>query len=482
MIATMSESWRKAIALVYGGLCHGLFVAGVAMMIWQMYFGMSRSFGTLAAPWSHAANLLLIAQFPLAHSLLLTGRGRGALAWLAPAQHRTRHGAHQLCDRGFAANAAFVFPVVAERHHLVAGGRWHARSYSARSISPAGCCSPKPSGMRGSDYRRAPSVGSGSTATGGLHYPPMPQTGLFRYSRQPIYFAFTLTVWTVPVWTPDQLVIAVTLTAYCLIGPLFKEKRFSLMFGASFDDYRRGLSYFIPMARAAIRNDLSIYDRYAEHWWDGSVRWLRTLQNLVPARLAHFDSLIDWRSKQVLDLGCGGGFMAEALAQRGAAVHAIDPATEAIAIAKRHAADYGLAIKYQTGVGESLPFADVSLDAVVCVDVLEHVADLDRVIAEVHRVLRPGGVFLFDTINRTWLARLVVVHLAEDVLRLLPRGTHDPAKFIRPQELETALKRIGFKTFPPVGLGPRGLSHRLDFKFGRLPVTSIMYMSHAIKT
>jgi 2-polyprenyl-6-hydroxyphenyl methylase / 3-demethylubiquinone-9 3-methyltransferase len=96
-------------------------------------------------------------------------------------------------------------------------------------------------------------------------------------------------------------------------------------------------------------------------------------------------------------------------------------------------------------------------------------------------VLKPGGIFFYDTINRTLLARLVVVHLAEDVLRLLPRGTHDSAKFIRPQELDDMLALAGFKTHPPIGLGPRGLSRRLDFKFGRLPVKSILYMSHAVR-
>jgi 2-polyprenyl-6-hydroxyphenyl methylase/3-demethylubiquinone-9 3-methyltransferase len=227
------------------------------------------------------------------------------------------------------------------------------------------------------------------------------------------------------------------------------------------------------------RNDLSIYDAHADHWWDGSQRWLRTLQNLVPARFEYFDRIADWRSTTVLDLGCGGGFMAEALSRRGAAVVGIDPAEKAIAIARSHGASQNRSIKYLVGVGETLPLADGSMDYVVCVDVLEHVADLGQVINEVHRVLRPGGVFLFDTINRTWLASLVVVFFGERVFRILPVGTHDPAKFIPPAELAMLLKTCGFSVSDFTGLGPRGLNRKLDFVFGTLPSTIIMYMGHA---
>jgi 2-polyprenyl-6-hydroxyphenyl methylase/3-demethylubiquinone-9 3-methyltransferase len=310
-------------------------------------------------------------------------------------------------------------------------------------------------------------------------YPGMPTRGLFRLCRQPIYLAFTCTVWTVPVWTPDQLLIATGLTAYCLVGPLFKEARFTRQFGQKFINYQLIRPYWLPTGRLARRNDLSIYDVYADHWWDGSQRWLRTLQNLVPARLEHFDRIAEWRGKTVLDLGCGGGFMAEALAQRGATVTGIDPAEKAIAIAQRHAASQSFSIEYLVGRGEALPLADGSMDYVVCVDVLEHVADLGQVINEVRRVLKPGGLFLFDTINRTWLASLVVVFFGERIFRILPVGTHDPAMFIRPAKLTTRLKACGFHVSDFTGLGPRGLNRKLDFIFGKLPSTMIMYMGHA---
>ena len=230
-----------------------------------------------------------------------------------------------------------------------------------------------------------------------------------------------------------------------------------------------------------MRNDLTIYDKVAGSWWSDDIRWVRTLKNLVPGRLRWFDRQIDWQGKSVLDLGCAGGFMAEALALRGARVTGIDPAAEAIDAARSHAREGGLRISYDVGVGEALPYDDASFDAVVCVDVLEHVADLNKVLSEVVRTLRSGGLFLFDTINRSPLARLATITLAEDLLRLLPRGTHDPAMFIKPAELRAAMQGAGLVPGATTGLGPRGISRRLDLTFGPLPLTAILYMGIARK-
>jgi 2-polyprenyl-6-hydroxyphenyl methylase/3-demethylubiquinone-9 3-methyltransferase len=230
-----------------------------------------------------------------------------------------------------------------------------------------------------------------------------------------------------------------------------------------------------------MRNDLTIYDSHADDWWSDNIRWVRTLKNLVPGRLRHFDRLIDWRGKAVLDLGCAGGFMAEALAKRGARVTGIDPAAQAIAAARDHAQAEGLDIAYDIGVGEALPYDAGRFDAVVCVDVLEHVQDLAQVMAEVARCLRPGGLFLFDTINRNPLARLATITVAEDILRLLPKGTHDPAMFIKPAELRAAMQAAGLEPGRFTGLGPRGVNRRLDLTFGPLPLTTVLYMGHARK-
>ncbi len=229
------------------------------------------------------------------------------------------------------------------------------------------------------------------------------------------------------------------------------------------------------------RNVLTIYDDVAARWWSDDIRWVRTLRNMVPGRLGWFDRHIDWSGRDVLDLGCAGGFMAEALARRGANVTGIDPAAEAIAAARTHAAAEGLAIRYDTGVGEALPYPGAAFDAVVCVDVLEHVADLGRVLAEVARVLRPGGQFLFDTINRNPVARFATITVAEDLLGLLPKGTHDPAMFIKPAELTAGLRGVGLVPGPMAGLGPRGITRRGDFTFGRVPGLAVIYMGVARK-
>ena len=230
------------------------------------------------------------------------------------------------------------------------------------------------------------------------------------------------------------------------------------------------------------RNDLTIYDAAADAWWREDVAWLRVLRSMVPGRLRFFDPIVgDWTGRAVLDLGCAGGFMAEPLARRGAEVTGIDPAAKAVAAAQAHAAQEGLSIRYDVGVGEALPYDDAAFDAVVCVDVLEHVEDLAAVLGEVARVLRPGGLFLFDTINRNRLSSFAVVTVAEDWLGLLPKGTHDPAKFIRPAELRAGLTAAGLTPGRFTGLGPRGVTLKGALVFGPLPMTTPLYMGSARK-
>ena len=192
-----------------------------------------------------------------------------------------------------------------------------------------------------------------------------------------------------------------------------------------------------------VANDLGIYDREAEHWWR-PLGPFATLQHLNAPRCRFFDRFIpSWAGLRVLDLGCGGGLTAEVLAGRGAAVIGVDRSLPSLRIARRHAAD-ALAIGYAGGDAGALALADRSVDVVVCVDVLEHVPSVSQVLTECARVLKPGGWLLFDTINRTWLARLVVVWLLEQVVRIIPRGTHDWRMFITPAEMRSHLAATGF--------------------------------------
>jgi len=228
--------------------------------------------------------------------------------------------------------------------------------------------------------------------------------------------------------------------------------------------------------------ELSVHDEHAMTWWNRPPYFLRMLANQVRARMAYFDRVgLRWEGMRTLDLGCGGGYMAEALAERGARVVGIDPWREVLRVASVHARAERLHIGYAAGTGESLPLDNGCLDRVIAVDVLEHVLDLQRVLAEVHRVLRPGGLFCFDTVNRTWVARLVAVRLVEDVLRVMPRGMHDPGRFIRPHELRQGLEAVGFRVAPMVGMGPVWVNRRLEPVFGLVPFTAIMYVGHATK-
>ena len=229
------------------------------------------------------------------------------------------------------------------------------------------------------------------------------------------------------------------------------------------------------------RNDLSIYDNVAGKWWSDEIRWVRTLKNMASGRMTYFDRHATWRGRRFLDLGCAGGFMSELMAARGAKVSGIDPAEDAIAAARAHAGQNALDIDYVTGVGENLPFADQTFDGVVCVDVLEHVQDLSKVLDEISRVTKADGLFLFDTINRNPIAAFATVTIAEDLVGLLPKGTHDPALYIKPTELTEKLVQRSFKVAKLTGLGPRGLDRRLDFVFGEVPSTAIIFMGHATK-
>ena len=160
---------------------------------------------------------------------------------------------------------------------------------------------------------------------------------------------------------------------------------------------------------------------------------------------------------RVLDVGSGGGLLAEEFAKRGFAVTGIDPSAASLDAARAHAAQAGLDIDYRQAAGEALPFDDASFDVVYCCDVLEHVTDLNRVISESARVLRPGGVYLYDTINRTFRSRLIAIWLLQEWRwsSFMPPRLHDWRMFIRPGELAALLARHGLRSAGTRGLTPR---------------------------
>ncbi|WP_299490488.1 bifunctional 2-polyprenyl-6-hydroxyphenol methylase/3-demethylubiquinol 3-O-methyltransferase UbiG [Acaryochloris sp. IP29b_bin.137] len=220
------------------------------------------------------------------------------------------------------------------------------------------------------------------------------------------------------------------------------------------------------------RNNLAFYDQQASQWWNETAT-IFPLSKLNPLRFQYFDRFIpNWRGLKVLDVGCGGGYTCEFLAQRGARVTGIDPSAACIEVATDHAEEMGLTINYHVGVGEILPFACDLFDVVVCVDVLEHVQSVAATVTEIGRVIQPGGLFCFDTINRTWQSRWLMIWLLEDVLRQIPRGIHNWHQFVPPKELHQLLTQAEFSQVTLQGFD----------LFGRTPLAQITHLIHYLRT
>jgi 2-polyprenyl-6-hydroxyphenyl methylase / 3-demethylubiquinone-9 3-methyltransferase len=200
-------------------------------------------------------------------------------------------------------------------------------------------------------------------------------------------------------------------------------------------------------------------DRFAalaSEWWDPEGKF-RPLHQIGPARLTflrdelvgHFGKPVgDLRSLQglrLLDVGCGGGLISEPLARLAATVTGLDPALENIEAARQHASAQGLAIAYRAGRVEDLAAEGLLFDAVICLEVVEHVPDVGTFIATCARLVRPGGLMLLSTINRTLKAYALAIVGAEYVLRWLPVGTHRWDRFVTPQELRQHLEAAGLR-------------------------------------
>jgi methanethiol S-methyltransferase len=236
---------RILLALACGLACHILFALAAVAMTTFMYFGMSRSFGTIPQPWALLANGLLLVQFPLAHSLLLTGPGRRWLGNVPLGLH-----ARALSTTTYATIASIQLLALFVLWSPSGIIWWQAEGTALGLITL--CYVASWLLLMKASFDAGPEVQSG--ALGWLSvlqakkpvYPDMPVTGLFRVIRHPIYFAFALTLWTVPVWTPDQLALATVFTAYCVLAPVLKERRFKGLYGSRFEAYRARVPYFLP--------------------------------------------------------------------------------------------------------------------------------------------------------------------------------------------------------------------------------------------
>ena len=203
----------------------------------------------------------------------------------------------------------------------------------------------------------------------------------------------------------------------------------------------------------------------ADSWWrpDGTLNVLQSALN--PPRFGYMRKALTTElnlpldGMATLDIGCGGGLLAEEFARLGCAVTGLDPSAASLDAARRHAGESALDITYLEGVGEQLPFEDGTFSLVYCCDVLEHVADVGAVVREAYRVLRPGGVFLFDSINRTVRSWLLMIKLVQDWKKtaFLPARLHDWHGFIKPAELTAALTVEGFTVRDLTGIAPASI-------------------------
>jgi 2-polyprenyl-6-hydroxyphenyl methylase/3-demethylubiquinone-9 3-methyltransferase len=207
-----------------------------------------------------------------------------------------------------------------------------------------------------------------------------------------------------------------------------------------------------PVSPARCSIDNEYYEGMDELWWDpaGPAAILHAINR--PRVDFYLKALGDLQGRLVLDAGCGGGLVAKELAAAGARVVGVDRSLGSLGVARRAVGD-----RFRPAQGrlERLPIADASVDVVVAADVLEHLPDLPAAVAELARVLAPRGSFVFDTINRTPWSWFTAVFGLEQVLRMVPRGTHDWRLFIRPAELDRLLARVGLEPVEVVGLAPR---------------------------
>jgi 2-polyprenyl-6-hydroxyphenyl methylase/3-demethylubiquinone-9 3-methyltransferase len=216
------------------------------------------------------------------------------------------------------------------------------------------------------------------------------------------------------------------------------------------------------------------FDALAQRWWDPNGEF-GPLHRLNPLRLGYVQARAPLAGRRVLDVGCGGGILSESMARTGAHVLGIDLAAAALQVAELHALEQDVAVAYRRIAAEELA-AEVpgAFDVVTCMEMLEHVPDPPSVLAALARLVRPGGDVFVSTINRNAKAFLMTIVGAEYVLRMLPRGTHDYERFIRPSELARAARAAGLQVVDFTGMVVDPFTR--EFRLG--PDVSVNYLAH----
>lgn len=206
--------------------------------------------------------------------------------------------------------------------------------------------------------------------------------------------------------------------------------------------------------------EISKFEALASRWWDPESEF-KPLHDINPLRINYISQKINLAEKQVLDIGCGGGILAEAMAHHGASVTAIDKAEASLSVAKLHLLESKLDISYLDSTAEDFAAnKPEQFDVVTCLEMLEHVPDPASVVAACQRLVKPGGLVFFSTINRNPKSYLFAIVGAEYLLNLLPRGTHDYAKLIKPSELAAWARECDLELQDQIGMGYNLLTKR----------------------
>jgi len=241
----MDERRRILTALGWGTICHLSFAVGAGLMVYQMFFGLTRTWGAVPYPAAIFANAALLLQFPLLHSALLTGKGRKILALIGPDPRLATTVYALIASLQLALIFAFWTPSGVVLWQPQGAAFWAmcaaylgAWGYLGLAILQSGVQLQSGAlGWLAMLWDRAP------------RFPDLPTGGLYRLTRHPIYLGFALTLWAAPVWSLDQLCLAALWTAYCVLAPLHKERRLSATFGARFEQYQARVPYWLPLPR-----------------------------------------------------------------------------------------------------------------------------------------------------------------------------------------------------------------------------------------
>ena len=223
--------------------------------------------------------------------------------------------------------------------------------------------------------------------------------------------------------------------------------------------------------------EVAKFDQSASRWWDPNSEY-KPLHDINPLRLDYIDDRAVLAGKRVVDVGCGGGILSESMAARGAQVVGVDMSGTALSVAKLHLLESGVSVDYRQITAEQLAEEEpASFDTVTCMELLEHVPDPVSLIAACAQLAKPGGQLFFSTLNRNPKSYMLAILGAEYLLNMLPKGTHDFAKFIRPAELAHWLREAGLNLKELTGMRYNPISRRYDLSRD----VSVNYLVHAVK-